>query len=106
MIGGGAVSKMDPDSVGVHPDWRKALAIIILSLPWQEGDSASTIAGVKKRLRDGLDVLSGLGRGTYFNEVTQVLILSSHDWSAQRSTRHLCMKGTSRKPSSGSITSS
>jgi hypothetical protein len=106
MIGGGAVSKVDPDSTGVHPDWRKALAIIILSLPWKEGDPVSTIAGVKKRLRNGLDVLSGLGRGTYFNEVTQVVSLSSYVWSAQRSTRHRCMKGTSRKPSSGSITTS
>ena len=67
---GGVVSKMDPDSVGAHPDWRKALGDVLYQQVWKEGDSPSVIEETKSRLRAKLDILSGLGRGTYFNEAS------------------------------------
>jgi hypothetical protein len=68
---GGVVSKLDPDSVGAHPDWRKVLGNVIYPLGWKDGDSASVIEETKSRLRGKLDILSGLGRGTYFNEASR-----------------------------------
>jgi hypothetical protein len=67
---GGVVSKMDPDSVGAHPDWRKALGDVLYQQVWKEGDSASVIEEARLRLKAKLDILSGLGRGTYFNEAS------------------------------------
>lgn len=63
------MNKVDPDSVGVHPDWRKALAVVIVAEWLEEGDSGSVIAEARSRLSAKLDILTGLGRGTYLNEV-------------------------------------
>jgi hypothetical protein len=63
------VNKVDPDSVGVHPDWRKALAVIIVAEWLEEGDSGAGIAEARSRLRAKQDMLTDLGRGTYLNEV-------------------------------------
>ena len=65
---------MDPDSVGVHPDWRKAVAHVYTLRKWNEGDSASVIEESKRRLRAYLDILSGLGRATYLNEVKFLIL--------------------------------
>jgi len=70
FIAGGAVSKVDPDSTGVHPGWRRALVHIFIAEGWEEGDSASIIQDAKARLRAGLDKLAALGSVTYFNEAS------------------------------------
>ncbi|GLB39903.1 putative oxygen-dependent FAD-linked oxidoreductase family protein [Lyophyllum shimeji] len=54
FISGGAVSRFDPDSAGLHPAWRKA------------------VAQARQRLRSKLDILDRLapGSATYYNEAT------------------------------------
>jgi hypothetical protein len=37
-----------------------------------EGDSISVIENAKKKIRAGLELISGLGSATYFNEVNLV----------------------------------
>jgi hypothetical protein len=71
FVAGGAVSKVDPNATGLHPDWRKALGLVYFDVVWQEGDPVSVIQGVKKQLIDGVNILDKLapGSATYFNEV-------------------------------------
>jgi hypothetical protein len=45
------VSKVDPDSTGLNPAWRKALAHIDWSQGWDEGASASEIDQIEGSTR-------------------------------------------------------
>ncbi|KAF9458245.1 hypothetical protein BDZ94DRAFT_1240156 [Collybia nuda] len=67
FIAGGAVSKVDPDSTGLHPDWRKAIGLVNFSEGWVDGDPASVIEAARKKIKEGLNILQGLGSSTYFN---------------------------------------
>lgn len=88
---------MNPDAVGVHPDWRKAVAHVYTLGGWNEGDSSSVIEETKSRLRAYLDIFSGLGRATYFNEVSFFEIL--RDSHIEELPRLRCTNATSKKPS-------
>jgi hypothetical protein len=81
FVGGGAVSKVDPDAMGLHPDWRKALALVYFDLAWREGDPVSVIQGIKNQIIDGVNILDKLapGSATYFNEVTSTETSGSYD---------------------------
>ena len=94
---------MDPNAVGVHPDWRKAVAHTYTLREWNEGDSSSVIEETKRRLRACLDILSGLGRATYFNEVASLILLLC-DSHIERLPRLRCTNATSKKPSLALIT--
>jgi hypothetical protein len=69
-VAGGAVSKVDPDSTGLNPFWRKALVHVTWRIGWEEGTHANEI----KRLRTGLahtlqNITNLTGSSAYFNEV-------------------------------------
>ena len=72
LVGGGAVAKADPSSVGVNPAWRKALLHVIYGVFWPEGASSSSIAQGRAQLKNYTEVLNQLApsSGAYFNEVT------------------------------------
>ena len=70
-VAGGAVSRVDPDSVGLNPAWRNAVTLVIVGDLWEDGTSAEEIQNIKEKLKGYNDILEGLqpGSGTYFNEV-------------------------------------
>jgi hypothetical protein len=71
FVAGGAVSKVDPSSTGLHPAWRNCLWEATFGTAWDEGIPFNEI----KRLRAGLatiinevsDIMPGAG--SYLNEV-------------------------------------
>jgi len=70
LVAGGAVSKVDPDSTGINPAWRKALTHLIWSQGWDEGTSASEIDQISAALTKTLGKVSTLtGSSAYLNEV-------------------------------------
>ncbi|ESK88031.1 fad binding domain-containing protein [Moniliophthora roreri MCA 2997] len=71
-VAGGAVSRADPDSVGVNPAWRDAVAHVYATVGWPDGTSAAEIQSFRQQLRGYNDVLEALepGAGTYLNEAS------------------------------------
>ncbi|KAH7930955.1 FAD-binding domain-containing protein [Leucogyrophana mollusca] len=72
FVGGGQMAKINPDSVGVNPAWRRTLVHITFGTGWQDGSTVEeiqqNIGALKakiKRIRD-LTPFSG----AYFNEAS------------------------------------
>jgi len=73
LVAGGAVSKVDPDSVGLNPAWRNALGHVALGSSWPEGTNATAIRQIEDTLKGYLGVLEelvGPDGGAYFNEAS------------------------------------
>jgi hypothetical protein len=72
FVAGGAISKVNSETTGLHPDWCKAIALVYFIEYWSDRDSASVIQAARQRVRDNLEILDGLvpGSATYFNEVS------------------------------------
>ncbi|KAF9260676.1 hypothetical protein L218DRAFT_946617 [Marasmius fiardii PR-910] len=72
QVGGGAVSSLDPDSVGVNPAWRNALAVGICGGGWKEGMAVVEIKAQKQRAKDCFSLLEDLHPGgeTYLDELS------------------------------------
>jgi hypothetical protein len=68
FVAGGAVSRADPDSVGVNPAWRKAILHIVAAVAWEDGQPVSEIRDAQQRLREMLNELEKVGDGSYLNE--------------------------------------
>lgn len=70
-VGGGAVSRVNPDSTGLNPAWRKALVHAVFRTTWDEGASFSEIEQARAELAARLKKVSDEmpGAGSYFNEV-------------------------------------
>ena len=90
------MSRVDPESTGVHPAWRKALSHVFIVEGWKEGDPASVIQAAKARLRANVDKLAALGSATYLNEVG---FFFSPFCLASRDDRLRFMRGISRRRS-------
>ncbi|KAK7024262.1 hypothetical protein VNI00_016479 [Paramarasmius palmivorus] len=71
-VAGGAVSRVDPDSVGLNPAWRNAVTHVYVGDSWEDGTSAEEIQNIKEKLKGYNDILESLqpGSGTYFNEAS------------------------------------
>uniref|UniRef100_A0A0W0F8P0 FAD-binding PCMH-type domain-containing protein n=2 Tax=Moniliophthora roreri TaxID=221103 RepID=A0A0W0F8P0_MONRR len=71
-VTGGAVSRVDPDSVGVTPAWRDSVVHVYTGVVWADGTSAAEIQNLKQRLRGYNDALEAVepGAGTYLNEAS------------------------------------
>ncbi|KIK55609.1 hypothetical protein GYMLUDRAFT_175341 [Collybiopsis luxurians FD-317 M1] len=73
LVAGGAVSKVDPDSTGLNPAWRKAAAHVALGVSWPEGTSVSDIRLLEDIAKGYVGILEGLvgpDGGAYFNEAS------------------------------------
>ncbi|KZT30590.1 FAD-binding domain-containing protein [Neolentinus lepideus HHB14362 ss-1] len=70
LVAGGAVSKVEPDAMGVNPAWRTALAEVLTAVSWPEGSNVSVISGWKDVLKQKISILEDLapGSGAYLNE--------------------------------------
>jgi len=72
FVGGGAVSRVNQDSTGLNPAWRRALAHVIFWTTWDEGTPTGRIAQLRKQLAQNLKNISDVtpGSGAYFNEAS------------------------------------
>lgn len=92
------MSKVDPDSTGLNPAWRKALAHIDWGPGWDEGASVSEIDQTRAALAKTLEKLSALaGSSAYFNEVP--LLICGRNINAHLGFRHPCLSPTQSTPS-------
>lgn len=71
LLGGGAVSDVDPSSTGLNPAWRKALVHTLGALTWTEGTSEEVIESQREAFLSQLVNVRALApeSGAYFNEV-------------------------------------
>ncbi|KAI5994875.1 hypothetical protein EDC04DRAFT_2613108 [Pisolithus marmoratus] len=78
MVGGGKVSQIDPDSVGLNPAWRNAIVETVCGVSWADGTTAAEIAGQIDRLKVWIKEMYALTpqAGAYFNEAS----LFEIDW--------------------------
>jgi len=81
-VAGGAVAKVDPDSAGLNPEWRKSIGELVASISWQEGASTADINALREVAASDLALLDTIspGSATYFNEVR--VHLRSHSYHA------------------------
>ena len=70
-MAGGAVSRVDPDSTGLNPSWRKALSEVYVGASWPEGSTADFIFQQIEGLKQSTLILDKLttDSGSYLNEV-------------------------------------
>ncbi|QRV74527.1 FAD-binding domain protein [Ceratobasidium sp. AG-Ba] len=72
LVGGGAVSKADPDSTSLNPRWRDdALISWNFGNNWEENTPIETIDNIKRmttNFTQALGELAGLDHAGYFNE--------------------------------------
>ncbi|KAM6494750.1 hypothetical protein JOM56_009373 [Amanita muscaria] len=72
FVGGGAVSRVNPDSAGLNPAWREALGLLVSDVTWNEGAQTAEIDRLRKQAASDLEVLDTVSpnSGTYFNEAS------------------------------------
>ena len=75
-VAGGAVSRVDPDSTGLNPSWRKALSEVTIVVDWPEGSTADFIFQKIDGFKKSTLVLDQLttDSGSYLNEVKYTII--------------------------------
>lgn len=66
------MSKVDPDSTGLNPAWRKALVHVGFGGSWDESAPTAEITRIREQLAQRLKKISDVtpGSGAYLNEVT------------------------------------
>ena len=71
-IAGGAVSRVDPESTGLNPSWRKAVTEVYVVASWPEGSTVDFIFQQIDGLKQSTLILDKLttDSGSYLNEVT------------------------------------
>jgi Berberine and berberine like len=71
LVGGNAVSKVDPSSTGLNPAWRSALVLANFGESWDDGMPLDEIREKREHLKANIRALEELvpGGGSYFNEV-------------------------------------
>ena len=76
-VAGGAVSRVDPDSTGLNPSWRRAISEVIIGVSWDEGSTADFISQQIDQLKQMILILDELttDSGSYFNEVNKYFSL-------------------------------
>jgi hypothetical protein len=102
FVAGGAVSRVNPNSTGLNPAWRRALGHLIFTTTWAEGTTTTEIENLRKPLARTLKKISDVtpGSGAYFNEVSDGHVLVYSPGSIiPHFPRHLCLSRTQATPS-------
>ncbi|KAF8692566.1 hypothetical protein AX14_002469 [Amanita brunnescens Koide BX004] len=106
FVAGGAVSKVNPDSAGLNPAWRKTLGELVTSVDWNEGTSAAEIKSLRKIAASNLELLDTISvdHATYYNEVRRrcTFVRALRDTDNQPGRRP-CMKKIHKCRSLGRI---
>jgi len=71
LVSGGHVSRVNPESTGLNPAWRKSLAFMLIATAWRDGANSTEIAAARALLVQDMKLLEGIApeSGAYFNEV-------------------------------------
>ena len=77
-IAGGAVSRVDPDSTGLNPSWRRAISEVVIGMSWDEGSTSDFISQQIDQLKQMIIILDKLttDSGSYLNEVKFIIIIT------------------------------
>ncbi|EKM83321.1 hypothetical protein AGABI1DRAFT_69619 [Agaricus bisporus var. burnettii JB137-S8] len=72
FVTGGAVGRVEPDSVALNPGWRKAVALVRTAGSWEEGTSAKAINRIQQGLAQDVTALDHISPdlATYMNEAS------------------------------------
>ena len=75
LVTGGEVSRVDPESTGLNPAWRKSLVYATLGTSWQDGANSTQIDTARQLLIQDMKILEGIApeSGAYLNEVRVTL---------------------------------
>ena len=73
MVTGGQVSRVDPESTGLNPAWRKSLVLTAVGTVWQEGANLTEIRAARRLVVQDMKTLEGIApeSGAYLNEVRE-----------------------------------
>ena len=65
------MSRVDPESTGLNPVWRKGMVLASTGATWQEGANLTEIQAARRLLIQDMKTLEGLApeSGAYLNEV-------------------------------------
>lgn len=65
------MSRVDPNSTGLNPSWRKALSEVYIAASWPEGSTTDFIFQQIDGLKQSIPILDQLttDSGSYLNEV-------------------------------------
>ena len=65
------MSRVDPESTGLNPAWRKSMVYATLGTGWQDGANLTEIEVARQRLIQDMKILEGIApeSGAYLNEV-------------------------------------
>jgi len=92
LVTGGQVSRVDPESTGLNPVWRKSLILAAVGTIWQDGASLTEIQAARRLVVQDMKILEGIApeSGAYLNEVRESYgfrphSLQSHLFSPQAS---------------------
>ena len=65
------MARVDPDSTGLNPAWRKALVLTSTTFEWTDGMSSSEIAALRAKFKQTMVKYESIApdSGAYMNEV-------------------------------------
>ena len=65
------MARVDPESTGLNPAWRKSLVYSTLGTGWQDGANSTQIEAARQLLIQDMKILEGIApeSGAYLNEV-------------------------------------
>jgi len=74
LVTGGQVSRVDPESTGLNPAWRKSLVYMIIFTGWQDGATLTEIQAARQLFTQEMKILEGIApeSGAYLNEVREL----------------------------------
>ena len=75
LVTGGQVSRVNPESTGLNPAWRKSLVYAAIGTGWRDGANSTEIAAVRQLLVQDMKLLESIApeSGAYLNEVKKSL---------------------------------
>ena len=73
LVTGGQVSRVDPESTGLNPAWRKSLVYTTIGTIWQDGANSTEIQAARQLVVQDMKILEGIApeSGAYLNEVRE-----------------------------------
>ena len=73
LVTGGQVSRVDPESTGLNPAWRKSLVLAEVGTAWQDGADLAEIQAARQLVIQNMKILEGIApeSGAYLNEVRE-----------------------------------